>query len=816
MGKRFSRTLPVAHTLMGSLLAGASFTAVAQGQTMSAEALDWQPWGEEEAANQLCRGRYVMPSYRLPAEDNPETVSLEAREVDYAADGEALLRGDVVLRRGNEEVEAERIFLPADRQQVDAEGNIAIRDGRALVRGEQAMLRLNEDRATLGDSHYVLYEQHLRGQASQLEQTGEGEYRLQDASFTTCDPGANSWQLVSSDIRLNQAEGFGTARHARLEVKDVPVFYWPWLRFPIDDRRHTGLLSPSIGFSTDGFDYAQPFYWNIAANHDATITPRWMSDRGLLMNGEYRYLFEESSGIVEGGYLNSDNGGSGGGENRFEGDDRWYVDARHAGRINERSNYRLRYGAASDGRYFDDFGGEFGESERASMERLAQVDYRGQRWQLDARAQGFQRLEDPLSDSDKPFYQLPSLSANANWQFDNGLYTQWRSNATYFWRDVDERRVPEREAATGSRLHLMPAVGWRFERPWGYLEPRTELWNTAYELDYGERDTQRSDSPSRSVVLTSIDSGLVFERELALGGRDYRQTLEPRLNYAYVPRTDQSELPDFDSRERAFSWDQLWSAQRFSGTDRVGDLNRLSYGVQSRLLEDASGRDRLSFGVGQSVYFDDRRIDSEGDADTLPDRPEDNPSVNPESRYQATRDRSPLVTRLDWQINDRWSSGAEWLYDDHRERTERSSVDVSYRHPEGHVVNLGYRWEIEGFDPGVLPGDNGFRDYNREEWDLSFAWKASTNIDLIGRYLHDQTNERSLEQLAGVQWNNCCYGLQLVWREWVDDNDTAPINDDFNDRGLFLRFVFRGLGGVGQDADSYFEQTIPGYRPTAL
>lgn len=816
MGKRFSRTLPVAHTLMGSLLASASFTAVAQGQTMSAQALDWKAWSEEEAASQLCRGRYVMPNYRLPAEENPETLSLEASDVDYAADGEALLRGDVVLRRGNEELEAERVFLPADREQVDAEGNIALRDGRALVRGEQAMLRLNEDRATLGNSHYVLYEQHLRGQARQLEQTGENEYRLQDASFTTCDPGANSWQLVSSDIRLNQAEGFGTARHARLQVKDVPVFYWPWLRFPIDDRRHTGLLSPTIGFSADSLDYTQPFYWNIAPNHDATITPRWMSDHGLLMNGEYRYLFEESSGIVEGGYLNSDNGGSGDAENRFEGDDRWYVDARHAGRVSERSNYRLRYGAASDGRYFDDFGGEFGESDRVSMERLAQVDYRGQRWQLDARAQGFQRLEYPLNDSDKPFYQLPSLSANASWQFDNGLYTQWRSNATYFWRDVDERRVPEREAATGSRLHLTPVVGWRFERPWGYLEPRTEFWNTAYELDYGERDTERGDSPSRSVALTSIDSGLVFERELALGGREYRQTLEPRLNYAYVPRTDQSDLPDFDSRERAFSWNQLWSAQRFSGTDRVGDLNRLSYGVQSRLVEDSSGRDRLSFGIGQSVYFDERRIGSEGDADTLPDRPEENPNVNPESYYQATRDRSPLVTRLDWQINDRWSSGAEWLYDDHRDRTEHSSVDVRYRHPEGHVVNLGYRWEIEGFDPGVLPGDDGYRDYNREEWDLSFAWKASTNIDLIGRYLHDQTNDRSLEQMAGVQWNDCCYGLQLVWREWVDDNDNARIEDDFNDRGLFLRFVFRGLGGVGQEADSYFEQTIPGYRPTAL
>lgn len=810
MGKRFTRTSPVAHTLAGSLLAGASLAAVAQDQTMPAEALDWQPWGEQEAANQLCRGRYVMPGYRLPADDNPEALSLEASDVDYAADGEALLRGDVVLRRGNEEVEAERVFLPADRQQVDAEGNVAIRDGRALVRGEQAMLRLNEDRATLGNSHYVLYAQHLRGQARQLEQTGESEYRLQDASFTTCDPGENSWQLVSSDIRLDQASGFGTARHARLHVKDVPVFYWPWLRFPIDDRRHTGLLTPSIGFSTDSLDYTQPFYWNIAPNQDATITPRWMTDHGLLLNGEYRYLLDDSSGIFEGGYLNSDNGGSGGVENRFEGDDRWYVDARHAGRVNERSNYRLRYGAASDGRYFDDFGGEFGSNDRASMERLAQVDYRGQRWQLDARAQGFQRLEDPLSDSDKPFYRLPSVSANANWQFDNGLYTQWRSNATYFWRDVDEQRVIEREAATGTRLHLTPAVGWRFERPWGYVEPRTELWNTAYALDYGERDTQRSDSPSRSVAVTSIDSGLVFERELALGGRDYRQTLEPRLNYAYVPRTDQSELPDFDSSERSFSWNQLWSAQRFSGADRVGDLNRLSYGLQSRLLEDASGRDRLSLGIGQSVYFDERRIDIEGDADTLP------PRTDGERYYQATRDRSPLVSRLDWQINDRWSSGAEWLYDDHRDRTERSSVDVRYRHPEGHVVNLGYRWEIEGFDPGVLPGDDGFRDYSREEWDLSFAWKASPSIDLIGRYLHDQTNDRPLEQLAGVQWNNCCYGLQVVWREWVDDDDTARIDDDFNDRGLFLRFVFRGLGGVGQDADSYFEQTIPGYRPTAL
>ncbi|MGM0521027.1 MAG: LPS-assembly protein LptD [Pseudomonadota bacterium] len=815
MGKRFLRTAPL--TLAGGLLAGASSAAIAQSEPLPAQALDWQAWEQDEAANRVCRGRYVMPGYRLPVGDDPRELQVETSESDYAADGEAILRGDVVLRRGDTELEAEYVHVPASRERVDAEGAFALRDGRALLRGTEAMISLVEDRGEVSSSHYVLYEERVRGQAERLEQVGESQYRLRDASFTTCEPGENTWQLVSGDIRLDQASGFGTARNARLEIHDVPVFYWPWLRFPIDDRRHTGLLSPAIGFSSDQLDYTQPFYWNIAPNHDATVTPRWISDRGLLLGGEYRYLMERHGrGRFDGAWLNSDNGGSGGDEGRYQGENRWYVDAQHRGRVNNRSGYQLRYGAASDGRYFDDFGNEFGSNNRYGMERLAQVDYQGERWRFDARAQGYQRLDDPLSDSDKPFYRLPSLTAQARWQQENGFYSEWNSNATYFWRDVDETLVPEREAATGSRVHLAPAFGWRFERPWGYWEPRTELWHTAYALDYGNRDTALDKSPDRSVAISSLDGGLVFERELDLGERNYRQTLEPRVNYAFVPRTNQVGLPEFDSRERAFSWEQLWSAKRFSGTDRVGDLNRLSLGMQSRLLESDSGQENVRVGVGQSLYFADRRVGIDGDDSTLPDRASAHNDVNPESYYQATRDRSPWVTRLDWQINDRWSTGAEWLYDDQRELTERSSVDLAYRHPRGHVANFGYRWEIEGFDPSLVPGDDSYRRYAREEWDVSLAWKASPQIDLIGRYLHDQTNERPLEQLYGVQWNDCCYGVQLVWRQWLDDNDTARVGDDFNDRGLFLRFVFRGLGGVGQEADSYFERTIPGYRPTSL
>ncbi|GAA3910418.1 LPS-assembly protein LptD [Halomonas cibimaris] len=815
MGKRLMRKAPVTQTLAGSVLVGAALTAHAQSEPLAAEALDWQPWRGEQAAGRVCSGRYVMPAYRLEKRADPDEIAVETRQSDYSAEGDALLRGDVVLRQGDTQLEAERVFVPGSRERADAEGNLALRDGRALVRGSEATLSLVSDRGRVENSHYVLYAERLRGQAERLEQIGEQQYRLRDASFTTCAPGENTWQLVSSDIRLDQKSGVGTAKHARLEIKDVPVLYSPWLRFPLDDRRQTGLLTPTIGFSSDQLDIAQPFYWNIAPSRDATIIPRWISDRGLLLGGEYRYLNENSRGKLEGAWLSDDRGGSGGDANRYEGEDRWYVEARHAGRVSPRSRYQLRYGAASDGRYFDDFGSKFGDSDRYGMERLAQIDYRGDTWRLDARAQGYQRLDDPLSDSDKPFYRLPSLTADARWQLGHGFYSQWHSSATYFWRDVDETRVPVREAATGTRVHLAPALGARFERPWGYVEPRTELWNTAYTLDYGRRETRRDTSPTRSVAVSSIDAGLTFERELTLGGNGYRQTLEPRLNYAFVPRTDQRDLPEFDSRERAFSWGQLWSPHRFSGQDRVGDLNRLSLGLQTRLLEDDSGREKLSAGIGQSVYFADRRVGLDGRDDAV--RPVENADDNAQrDYYQATRDRSPLVSRLDWQINGRWSTGAQWLYDDHRDATERSSVDVRYRHPDGHVVNLGYRWEIEGFDPGIEPGDDAYNDYDREEWDLSFAWNASPAIDLIGRYLHDQTNDRPLEQLAGVQWNSCCYGLQVVWRRWVDDNDTARIRDDFNDRGLFLRFVLHGLGGAGQNADSYFERTIPGYRPPAL
>ncbi|ALM51613.1 LPS-assembly protein LptD [Halomonas huangheensis] len=791
-------------------------------QPLPASQLDWVPWGTDRPAGEVCGGYYLQPEYRLarPVEGN---VSSESDTANYGAEGDTILQGEVLLRKGDTQLEAPRVQVPPERDVANINGPVTLRDQGLLVRGDDAQVSLKNDEASINSAHYVAHESRIRGDAVQLERITADEFRLHEASFTTCAPGDSTWRLIGNQVDINRAAGYGTARHARLEIADVPVFYWPWVRFPIDDRRQSGFLWPALSGSDGALDFEQPYYLNLAPNYDATISPRWVGDSGVLFGAEFRYLTPNARGTVAGAYLADDQsaGEDDGNTELEEGDDRWYFDYSHQGRLSKRVPYRLRYGAASDGAYFDDFGRTFGESSTDNMPRLARIDYRGDVWKLQARAQGYQVMDDPLNEKDKPFYRLPSLDARARWSQDTGLYQEWNSNLTYFWRDIEgdengrynfngtTRRIPITEAANGMRLSLSPAFGYRYDPGWGFFKPRVALHHTQYDLDYQDRITDRSDTPSITVPVSSIDTGLVFERDVDLGGSAFMQTLEPRLNYAYVPAEDQSEFPDFDTAEQSFSWNQLWSPYRFSGGDRIGDLNRFSYGVESRFLEDESGRERFSVGIGQSAYFEDRNIDMQGDPDTLPS---DEDSFD---YYEATRDRSPWVTRINWQVTDNWKTRWQWLYDDYLDRTESTSVGLQWRGDAGHVVNLGYRWRIEGFDAVEDAEDR--LNYNREEYDLSFALKATDNFDVIGRLLYDHTNDRALDQMAGVQWNDCCYGVQLVWREWIDDEDTANnIEDDTTDRGFFLRFVLKGLGGVGGEADSYFESAIPGYRSARL
>ena len=344
-------------------------------QALPANQLDWRPWGEDRPRGEVCRGYYVQPEYRLPAPAIDGQVNSESNTANYGTDGETILEGEVLLRRGDTQLAAPRVQVPAERDVANVSGPLELRDNNLLVRGDSAAVSLDSDQATVESAHYVAHEQRLRGDAAQLERVSDNVFRLREASFTTCDPGDSTWRLVGNDILLDRNQGFGTAKHARLEVGDVPVFYWPWVRFPIDERRQSGFLWPTLGVSNGAFDYAQPYYLNLAPNYDATITPRYVSESGLLLGAEFRYLLPTDRGILEGAYLGDDkSAGDDDSTTELEdGDERWYFDYSHYGSFSARVPYTLRYGAASDGAYFDDFGRTFGEASVDSMARLAQI-----------------------------------------------------------------------------------------------------------------------------------------------------------------------------------------------------------------------------------------------------------------------------------------------------------------------------------------------------------------------------------------------------------------------------------------------------------
>ncbi|MGJ8524018.1 LPS-assembly protein LptD [Carnimonas sp. R-84981] len=827
MAQRLFWTASALTGVFSSLLPAFTFAAPLPS-SLPASQLDWHSWGDNRPEGELCSGYYLAPSYSI-SRPGQGKLNSQSDDAGYSDSGVTTLSGNVIVRQQDQQLQAGKATLDEDRSRVNLTGPVTYRQPNVLVRGTTGSAAVNSDAADVEQAHYVFHSSHARGDADRLERLDDGRYMMRNATFTSCDPDSTLWKIQGDKIVINRAEGYGTSTNTKFRIHDVPVFYWPWMRFPIDDRRLTGLLYPTIGVSSrNGFDYTQPIYLNLAPNYDATVTPRYMSDRGLMLGGQFRYRGERNAGILEGNYLPNDGGHSSGNDPEHHGDDRWFINYDHNGSFTDRLTYRMKYSRASDGSYFDDFGDTFDEQNRDNLQSLAMLDYAGDVWHLQARARGYQVMDDPVDPDDKPFNELPSLTANALWQQENGFYEEFNSNATYFYRneshDYYNRDVHWRsddmpgskdyltQKVTGARVNVAPAIGYRNDPTWGFFEPRVQMYLTQYDVDWKSPQNRDWDSsPNRTVPVFSVDSGLIFERHSSMFGHAYRQTLTPRLYYAYVPYRDQSKLPEFDTALRSPSFEDLWSPYRFNGIDRIGDVNKISYGVSSSFFDDDTGFQRFTFDLGQSYYFENRHV-----TDDDPSKYFGPNGKGPRDKYNydLTRDYSPAIARATWHINRDWSASYAMFYDTERGNAERNDLYVHYHNADnGNAFNLGNRWEREGFDPS---GDRDDRlGYNRNEFDVSGSWAISPSVSLVGRYLYDQTNSRSLEKLAGIQFNDCCYAVQVAWRKYIDDNDTLNrIDDDDSKSGVFLRFIFKGLGGLGSDPEPYFQDAVPGYQRT--
>lgn len=684
---------------------------------------------------------------------DPETIEFQAGAIEarLGDDPSVRLEGGVLLRRGDRVASAESANYDPEKRAILLSGGVQYADPTSEITGSSAEFAYNDGRIRFEGAEFRLGSNASRGGARVLEINQDGTLKLDDVSYTTCPPGSNDWLLEADDIDLDTRAGVGRARNIKLRFQGVPILYSPILTFPISDARKTGLLTPEIGSAgRSGNELRVPWYWNIAPNYDATITPRLLTDRGLQVGSEFRYLTFRNDGNLQFEYLGNDNQTN---------SDRHLVTFDHRTIFDNGWRNQIDFSEASDGSYFEDLGGSLSVSSITHLDRSLVFDYYGEQWTVLARLQDYQTIDDTIAPLDEPYRRLPQVRVSGDWPSeDSGLHYGIDSEIVYFDRD---------EGTTGWRVDVAPRVEWSLDRAGWFLTPGAVLEHTRYQLD----DTapgQDSDL-SRTLPIASLDAGLILERRLG-NGEERIQTLEPRLLYVHVPYRDQDAFPVFDTIVPDLNLVQLYRKNRFLGIDRIADTDQLSIGVTSRVLDADTGEELVTATVGQALYLSSQGVSLPGE-----------PALSRESSDYIAEIRFLLYEHLNFDIGHQWDTGEDG--------TTQSEARLQYRPESDKILNLAYR----------------FRRDSLEQGDVSWSWPLTQRWNFVGRYNYSFRDEEALEQFFGLEYESCCWGVRLVSRRHISTRDGT------RDSSFGLQLVLKGMTSVGTAADTLLERGILGY-----
>ena len=765
-------------------------------QVKKASNLDWideKDLSDEQLAlrSSGCCGAYIEPERNYPDSNlKPEDAPLRvaSKSTELIQDNVAYLKGDVNITQGYRQSRSDTATVDQINRTVDLEGDIELREPGVLLRGDAAYMNMDSLDVEINNATYLLHESGARGTAQNLQRPGGDIFYIDDGGYTTCEPGNNAWRLVTSKLEVNPGTGIATGKHVRLEVKDIPILYVPWVRFAIDDRRTSGLLFPSWENTEDnGLDFSQPIYLNLAPNYDATFTPRYIEERGEMAELEVRHLSKISETIFSGAFLSSDDGGGDDDDinsitkkKNQEGEDRWVADLRHIGSIRGWSS-NLSYTRASDEDYFQDLDTTTLEViSKSYLEQRGSIAKSIANWNFLVEGSGFQTL---IKDGEDQYELLPRIQIDGNFTIGNFDFTL---NNQY--SDYDHNLASK---ATGRRLKLDYAASWDNTWEWGYFRPTLKLKHRTYDLD-NPVSIGKDDSPSITVPVGIIDTGIYFDRTTTwLNG--YTHTFEPRLYIVYSDDEDQSDLPIFDTGASTFDYDMIFRDEKFTGGDRVSDTKQISIGLTTALIDDENGVERIRASLGQIHYLEDRDV-----------------SLGTSVTKEMKRDDSPYAAEFEMKLGSNWRALAEAQYDQDDSELDRGSASLRYRGEGNRILNLSYRFTSE--DPLVLNGKK--YDNDVEQSDFSIAYPITRSWDFVARHNYDVTNTRTLESFVGVQYESCCVRISLLGRKFIDrdDRESLPMDQLEEDNGVFLSFQIKGIAGFGSKMDRIVQDGISGYE----
>lgn len=667
--------------------------------------------------------------------------------------------GNVELSRGAVRLTANDLTLDRKNRTVSATGGVLLTETNLRLAGESANYALDARAGEITQASFRIPAIRARGDAELAALLGDGTSHYEAISYTTCSPDRDDWLLEADELVLDHNEGLGTAKHSKLRFFGVPLLYVPTFTFPIDDRRRSGLLIPSVGYSGNtGADLRVPYYLNLAPNYDLTLEPRLLSKRGAMLGGEFRFLTESTEGELAAEFLPDDREYTAGDGLRGSASlktQTWF---------NTLTEARLRLNYVSDTEYLEDLGDSLAVTSATHLERTGEVAYHGDDWDLMGRAQYYQTIDETIDLSDRPYARLPQLRVDLERpEGIGGVTYHLGAEYAYFYR---------RDSVRGHRVDLFPGLSLPLTETWGYLEPKIGARYTGYRLTDEAAGTD--DKPSELSGLFSLDSGLYFDRPLDYFRQSAIHTLEPRLYYLLVPNSGQDDQPIFDTAALDFSFDNLFRENRFAGADRFGDANQLTLALTSRVFGQSSGEELLRASLGQILYFDDREV-------TLPGEPEEDDSS------------SAVVAEISAALGSGWRSraGLQWDPNEDDDPIDQALAQLNYRDPtRDRVFNATYR----------------FRDGVVEQTDLAAIWPVSERLSLIARHNHSLRDDRLLEALAGVEYGRCCWRLRAIVRQFADGD-----GDDHN-LAFLMQLELNGLGRLGDDIDSTLERGIYGYR----
>jgi len=658
-------------------------------------------------------------------------------------------QGSVQVRKGGQLISADWMRYIELTRDIDAQGSVELEEAGSKMAGPYLRLNMDTNIGTMDQPTFFLGENDARGSAQVLHIHDKQHFTLDKASYTTCPAGNQDWVLRVDELGIDKSRQVGTAHHAWIEFKGVPILYSPWMDFPLNDQRKSGFLSPIFGGTVNGgSELTLPYYWNITANHDATIAPRYMLKRGLMLNNEFRYMEPNYIGEVHVDSLFHD---------ELTNDRRSLFSLKHSHNINARLSGQINFNRVSDDNYFRDLANEVNATSQANLLREGVLNYNRGWWEMNARAQLYQTLQDPAAPIVAPYKRLPEVKINAQ-------KIKYGANLDFEGEFVD---FSHSSLPNGRRLVLNPGISYPLlSSDAYYVTPKIALHSTQYVM--GLNNTSALVNSSRTLPILSVDSGLVLEREWKRFGKEYVQTLEPRAFYVYIPYRNQNLIPNFDSAPADFNFTQIFAENRFSGSDRVGDANQVTLAMTSRLLEQGNGQERLRVMLGERFSFTAPQVNLTAPATTL--------------------NKSDILLAASGRVTNSWSLDSEIQFDPNQSHTQRYNFSAKYRPEAGKALNLGYR----------------FLRSTLRQVDISTQWPLSNRWHGVGRWNYSLQEGQILEAMAGFEYNQSCWALRLVAQRFTTATQQSNV-------GFFVQLELNDMVKMGSDPLSMLRQSVPGY-----